>query len=721
MEKIKLCLGCMEVLGDNKKVCHHCGYKVNSAHNDLYIAPGTVLNNERYTIGKVLKFNGESVLYIAYDNTMGCKVKIREYMPSNLCFRDKSSANIIINDKYCVQYKSLMAEFIDLNKSLVKLRNLGNITTVLDLFNANNTSYAVYEYTDGVTLSKYLKENMGELTWDETAKIFPQLLTTIGLLHQSGIIHRAISPETIYYTSRNELLLTDFSISAVRTKDTELSPELFKGYSAPEQYSISGKQGTWTDVYSISAILYKVLTGCMPTEAINRIDHDNLCAPIEINSDIPESVSNAIINGMSVNIDNRIQTITDLVTKLFQTVDKREEFSSTIQIPRRMLDDNQNKPTPSTERITKQETVEEEKVSFFDKIKFPLMIGILLLAIIFILGWVFINMFAPTSNETSNSLLEHRNGFVNDVNLNEDGDVIEVTSNSDNTKITLYYLMKNLIDKDIADVKSDTEIQDKVKFEVTFEYNDDYEKDRVFEQSIAVGQRYQEGETIKLKVSKGPRTIEVPDYKTSNMSTYTKDDYIKMLDSKNIPYELVAVINKSSKDGYVISTEPKAGEILNLEKGEVLKITYTNNKTSDYESDEDNNSEETKYSIKSTTKVTKKTETSKYDDNNDENQDDTKSEYTKKTEKTYVSSNDDDDTKYTTKYVEKNEDDYVQTKEPSSHDDSKSTNKDTSKEKDDSKSDSKNNTKNDNDKSSNDDNSKNDNNNDNNTDNGEEE
>ncbi|MGN1412015.1 MAG: PASTA domain-containing protein [Oscillospiraceae bacterium] len=613
MEKIKLCLGCMEVLGDNERVCHHCGYSNNSNYNSSYIAPGTILNNERYTIGKLLKYNGESALYMAYDNNMGCKVIVKEYMPIGLCSRDSSSSNIIINDKYCVQYKSLMAEFTDLNRSLVKLRSLGNITQVLDLFSENNTSYAVYEYTEGITLSQYLKENMGELTWDETSKLFPKLLTTIGLLHQAGIIHRAISPETIYYTSRNELMLTDFSISAVRTKDTELVPEIFKGYSAPEQYTVSGKQGTWTDVYSISAILYKILTGCMPTEAINRLDHNSLCSPIEINLDIPESVSNAIMNGMAISIDKRIQTVTDLVTALFKTVEKKEEFSSTIQIPRRMLNDennsiDKNQPTPSTEYIVKKEVADDEKPSFFDKIKFPLMIGFLLLAIILILSLVFINMFSTTDETSTSSLLEHRNEFIDD-------DVIEVTGTTKNTQVTLTYLMKNLINKDIADVKTDSEIQDKLKFDVEFEYNDEYEKDKVFEQSIAIGQKYHEGDTIKLKVSKGPRTIEVPDYKTSTMSTYTKDDYVKMLDSKNIPYELIAVINKSSKDGYVIGTEPKVGETLDLEKGDVLKVTYTNNPQSE------ETVKSTTYSIRSTTiATTEKTyiTTSKSEEKNNE-------------------------------------------------------------------------------------------------------
>ena len=575
MEKLKLCFGCMETLSKNEKVCHHCGYDNNSNYNKSYLPPGTVLHSNRYTIGKVLRYNGESALYIAYDNVTACKVQVREYMPINLCTREENSLNIKINDNCLVKYKSLMAEFGELNKSLVKLRNVGNITPVLDLFDDNNSSYAVYEYTDGVRLIDYLKDNMGELSWEETSKLFPPLLTTLGLLHQAGIVHRAISPDTIYYTSRKELRLTDFCISSVRTKNAELVPELYKGYAAYEQYNLSGKQGTWTDVYGISAVLYKVLTGCMPTEATDRKKHDNLCSPTDINLDIPESVSDAIMQGLSIDIESRIPTITDLVTKLFENNDIKENFSSTIKIPRTLVTNDDKKtsnpmPTPSPEKDLSNEIVDETQGSLFDKIKFPLMIGVLLLAIILVLGIVFVNMFSNSDglDTTNNSALHHNNGF-------KDDNVVEVTDTTTSASIT--YVMKNFIDKDVDDVLKDEEIKDKLKFDVQYAYNDDYDTGIVFDQSIKSGDKYSEGDTVTIKVSKGPKNIEIPDYKTGSMSCYTKEEYIKILESKGIPYELISVVNRGYYSGYVIGIEPSAGEMLNVEKGEVLKVTYTDN------------------------------------------------------------------------------------------------------------------------------------------------
>lgn len=98
------------------------------------------------------------------------------------------------------------------------------------------------------------------LSWDRVKELFPPILTTLSLVHSAGIIHRGISPQTILVTEKNELKLIDFQISAGRTTGTEIACEMYPGYSAPEQYSSAEWQGTWTDVYGISATLYRVLT-----------------------------------------------------------------------------------------------------------------------------------------------------------------------------------------------------------------------------------------------------------------------------------------------------------------------------------------------------------------------------------------------------------------------------------------------------------------------------
>ena len=318
MSDLKLCFGCMEPLSSDETVCLHCGYDQHTTCLANYLKPGTVLH-ERFLVGKMLSANGEGVTYIGYDTSVDCKILIREYFPERLCSRMPNSAAISVNPEHLAQYKALMAEYTELNKALARLRNLSHLNPALDMFAENNTTYAVYEYLEGSTLLDYLKENAGELSWNTVRRIFPPLFTTLSLLHNAGVLHRGLSPETIFVTDKGEIKLTGFCISAVRTNDTELDAELFDGYAAPEQYFADRQQGTWTDVYGICAVLYRILTGCRATDAMSRQDYDILVPPNELNPKVPENVSEGIMKGLLLDGAARVRTITDLVTQLFDT------------------------------------------------------------------------------------------------------------------------------------------------------------------------------------------------------------------------------------------------------------------------------------------------------------------------------------------------------------------------------------------------------------------
>ena len=130
--------------------------------------------------------------------------------------RVKGKPTISVNYNNLAQYKALMAEYTELNKSLAKMRSLSShLTPTLDLFAENNTTYAVYEYIEGVKLVDYLKENAGELSWSEVSAMFPPLFTTLSLVHNAGVLHRGISPETIYVTDKGELKLTAYQVSGL--------------------------------------------------------------------------------------------------------------------------------------------------------------------------------------------------------------------------------------------------------------------------------------------------------------------------------------------------------------------------------------------------------------------------------------------------------------------------------------------------------------------------
>ncbi|NLZ46547.1 MAG: protein kinase, partial [Clostridiales bacterium] len=283
---VGLCLGCMNKLDDLDR-CHYCNFDNNNISQVTpFLTPGTVLD-DRYIVGRVLTYNGEGVSYISYDKVTNEKVVVREYLPDTLCKREDSSDRVIVNAECLAKYKTFMSEFAEVYKILSRLRNLPHIVPAIDMFAQNNTTYAVLDYVEGVSLRKFLCESAGMLTWDNVKKLFPPIFTTISLIHNAGIIHRGICPDNILISTKGELKLIGFSISSIRTFNTELNAELYSGYAAPEQYTSLDWQGTWTDVYSISAVLYRVLTGTVPPEAPGRNVKDTLIEPIRINPRIP--------------------------------------------------------------------------------------------------------------------------------------------------------------------------------------------------------------------------------------------------------------------------------------------------------------------------------------------------------------------------------------------------------------------------------------------------
>lgn len=538
MGERKFCYRCMEKFDSDLHVCPNCGYNENTPHNPMYITPGTILH-DRYLVGILLEYNGEGATYAGHDISTGCKILLREYMPINLCTRVKNKATISVNYNDLAKYKAFMAEYTELNKSLARLRNDSNINPVLDMFAENNTTYTVFEYIDGVKMLDFLKDNAGELSWEQVSKLFPPLFTTIGRLHNAGIIHRAISPDTVYITSKGELRLSSFCISAVRTANAGLEYELFKGYAAPEQYSASSssRQGSWTDVYGICALIYRALTGCMPDDSVSRLKHDDLHEPYMLNSQIPQHISRVIMDGMNLSGRDRIQTITELVTRLFeQPAPIRHTASAPVVTPQptpssrpvqeNMLSgnygnynvpNNQNvyhqapqKPIYNTQPPKNYDDYRYEKVNTVDRIKIPIIIGILLFAILLIIAVVIFNILGGNTDNTTSE--KNKNTSVTDNVVSGTTEPTSDPASEEDTEVPY------LVGKFFEPTKE--KYKDFFILDPTYEYNDNYDNDMIFEQDIEAKTMIPNGSVVKVKVSKGKESAIIPDFNGCTVSQY---------------------------------------------------------------------------------------------------------------------------------------------------------------------------------------------------------
>ncbi|MCM1132528.1 MAG: PASTA domain-containing protein [Ruminococcus flavefaciens] len=585
MGERRFCYRCMEKYDMEQHICPHCGFDDTTPHNPMYIAPGTLLR-DRYMVGIMLSYNGEGATYVGHDISTGCKIMLREYMPANFCTRVKGKATISVNYNNLAKYKAFMAEFTELNKSLAQLRNNSNINPVLDMFADNNTTYAVFEYLDGEKMLDYLKDNAGELSWEQVSKLFPPLFTTIGILHNAGIIHRAISPDTVYINSKGELKLSGFCVSAVRTADAGLEYELFKGYAAPEQYSASSssRQGSWTDVYSVCALLYRALTGCMPVDSTNRLKNDDLCEPAMLNRSIPAHVSKTIMDGMNLNGSERIQTITELVTRLFEQpvvpkpiapLEHKTAVTPAVPPENQVYQQYQQQRPEREQRYIQQSPEQQnyerrrqrddydeyhyEKVSTVDRLKVPVVITILLLAILIIISVFIMRVFVPAESGDSSSFSRSSSSVPENV----------VTDDDQSDESVIDTVMPNFVGKFFE--LTEKKYADYFTFEVEYEYDDDHEADMIIDQDIDEGTQVAQGCTVTLTVSRGKENADIPDYNGLSVSQYENE--LKKAGVSNYSF-----IESTSTYGYpdtitqlqVDGKEVKAGEHFSNKKSKLI-------------------------------------------------------------------------------------------------------------------------------------------------------
>lgn len=569
----QLCMGCMNELDANGQ-CQYCSYTDNIPHLQAYLEPKTVLDN-RYVIGKMLSYNGEGASYICYDMVGKCKCVCREYMPDTLCERDSSTQELIVNKDCLAKYKTFMSEFADVNRTLSKMRNLHHIATARDMFNANNTTYVILEYVEGVSLKKFLQSNSGFLTWEQVKKLFVPLFTTLSIIHNAGIIHRGISPENIIVTTDGELKLTGFCISSIRTSNTGLLPEFYSGYTAPEQYSSLEWQGTWTDVYAMAAVLYRILTGTMPLDAQTRTKNDTLIEPARINPRISPHISRVIERAMAVKGEERIQTVTELVSALFeqrqrQHIEMKKGSTQTIpvqHIPRNSREsDHDRRPQQKPKAPAKKKSSVALVISW-------VFIAIILGLCIFLLYLLFSG---PSDGANNSSSSVRVIDFTKKNSQADSSSQVDPESSSEDdssdTGLGEGAIMPSMIGVRLDVVKK--QIGDNFTLKIEYYFSDTDERNVVVEQSIPEGTSYDPSKKVELvlKVCSGPENVPVPVYYGQDQKSY-----LAQLNELNIKYK-VTVMRGSKAAGTVIGTSVYPGKTINVKNGEVLIVFVSDGK-----------------------------------------------------------------------------------------------------------------------------------------------
>ncbi len=310
-----LCMSCMREIGSSKQ-CPYCGYHADSTQIPPYLPVRTVISN-RYLVGKMLEYNGEGATYIGWDLSEKKAVRIREFIPDSFTARTSSNLTLQVMRGSESVFAELRQDFVELWTKLAKLKGLSALISVTNVVDDHGTSYAIYDHFEGITLREFLLRNKeGYITWDRAKQLLMPILSTLSTLHSQGIIHRGISPSTLIIGSDGKVKITGFCLGAARTARSDLNSQLYDGYSAIEQYGFDGSQGTWTDIYSFGAVLYRTLIGSDPISAKERMTNDRLMVPGKFAETLPAYVINGLINALQILPEDRTRTVEQLRAEL---------------------------------------------------------------------------------------------------------------------------------------------------------------------------------------------------------------------------------------------------------------------------------------------------------------------------------------------------------------------------------------------------------------------
>ena len=314
-----LCYNCFQEKHQLDGPCPYCGFDLaeNQEKFPMALKAGTVLNS-RYTVGRVLGQGGFGITYVAWDEKLAARVAVKEYMPGELAARMDGRTLTVMTAAKRDDFAYGQERFQEEARILAKFMGQPNIAGVTDYFDENQTSYFVMDYIEGISFKTYIANAGGKVSVQEALDVMIPVLRALTAVHAEGFIHRDVTPDNIYITKDGNVKLLDFGSArySIGDKSKSLDVILKVGYAPKEQYIRRGRQGPYTDVYSCAACLYAAITGYLPPESLERLDHDTLVPPSQAGVEIPLYLERAILKGLAVQPESRFQTAGEFLEAL---------------------------------------------------------------------------------------------------------------------------------------------------------------------------------------------------------------------------------------------------------------------------------------------------------------------------------------------------------------------------------------------------------------------
>ena len=308
-----LCPNCFQTSFSGGK-CSVCGYNaIEMPQKAIALQPGTILNNQ-YIVGRVLGVGGFGITYLAKNNNTNLTCAIKEYFPSALATRSTNST--VISGGSEEHFRHGLMRFLGEAETLKEF--LGNplIVQVYHAFRENGTAYFAMEYLSGVT-ARALAKSMGAMVpYNLAIEILLCVTRALQYVHNRGLLHRDVSPDNIFITRDGQVKLIDFGATRyyVGEMNKTISVIFRPGFAPPEQYSSSGVQGPWTDIYALASTFYYLSSGRTIPDAPARLNGTAVPSLINIVPGMSPAISDVIDVALRLNPKERFQTVDNFLS-----------------------------------------------------------------------------------------------------------------------------------------------------------------------------------------------------------------------------------------------------------------------------------------------------------------------------------------------------------------------------------------------------------------------
>ena len=289
--------------------------------NTQYLSSESSLQGGRYRIVRMLGSGGFGITYLGTQTGLERNIVIKEFFMSGYCLRDEYSNLITVptvsNVEFVERFKD---KFLKEARHIAQLKH-PNIVNIIDVFEENGTAYYVMDFIEGGSLVEKVQRE-GSLPENVAKRYILQIADALNYIHQRYMNHLDVKPGNIMLSRNDNAILIDFGLSkqydSQTGHQTSTTPVgISHGYAPMEQYKEGGVSefSPETDIYSLGATLYYLLTGARPPVS-QEINEDGLPLDQLKAKNISWPTISAIINAMKPRRKERTHDINTFIAEL---------------------------------------------------------------------------------------------------------------------------------------------------------------------------------------------------------------------------------------------------------------------------------------------------------------------------------------------------------------------------------------------------------------------